>query len=178
MSWATLSELLDAIGLAPPAPTLTLLDVARGFADIAEVSGAGSRRAKLERLRELFGRATSEERAILQNILLGEMRIGVHDGLIQDAIARAAGADQERVRRAALFLSDLSEVARIALTEGVEGLERVGIRLFVPLLPMLAELSQDFAEVFEAHSGRTALEFTTARWWRWGGMAARFRFRS
>lgn len=96
---------------------------------------------------------------MLRKVLLGEMRIGLHEGLIQEALARAAGADPELVRRAALFLSDLSEVARIALTEGSAGLRQVGVRLFVPLLPMLAELSQDFAEVFETHGGRTALEF-------------------
>lgn len=158
VSWATLSALLDAIGPAPASSSLTLLDVAQSFAGVAEASGPGSRRAKAERLRDLFSRATAEEREALQRVLLGEMRIGLHEGLIQEAVAQAAGADSELVRRAALFLSDLSEVARIALAEGVSGLEQVGVRLFVPLLPMLAELSQDFAEVFEAHGGRTALE--------------------
>jgi DNA ligase-1 len=133
--------------------------VANAFAEIAEASGPGSKRAKTDRLRDLVDQATSEERRIIGNILVGEMRIGLHDGLVQEAIAEAAGVDLERVRRAGLFLSDLSEVARIALTEGAGGLERVRIRLFVPLLPMLAELSEDFAEVFEAHAGRTALEF-------------------
>ncbi|MBI4607611.1 MAG: ATP-dependent DNA ligase [Candidatus Rokubacteria bacterium] len=158
-SWATLSELLASLGPAPAASSLTLLDVARGFADVADASGPGSRRRKAGRLGELFNRASAEEREVLPKILLGEMRIGLHDGLIQEALARAAGADPELVRRAALFLSDLSEVGRIALSEGPQGLEGVGVRLFVPLLPMLAELSQDFAEVFEAHGGRTALEF-------------------
>lgn len=159
VSWATLSEVLETVGAAPAVPSLSLLDVARSFDEVAEAAGPGSRRAKVKRLTELFGRATSEERQILQKILLGEMRIGLHDGLIQEALARAAGADPEVVRRAALFLSDLSEVARIALTEGVAGLQRVGARLFVPVLPMLAELARDFDEVFEAHEGPTALEF-------------------
>ena len=39
------------------------------------------------------------------------------------------------------------------------GLQQVDIKLFVPLLPMLSELSQDFNEIFTAHGGRTALEF-------------------
>ncbi len=159
VSWATLSEVLGAVGSAPTVSSLTLLDVSRGFAGVAAAAGPGSRRTKVERLSQLFDRATTEEREILQRILLGEMRIGLHDGLIQEAVARAVEADPERVRRAALFLSDLSEVARIALTEGVTGLQQVGARLFVPLLPMLAELAGDFAEVFQAHGGRAALEF-------------------
>ncbi|MBI4561444.1 MAG: ATP-dependent DNA ligase, partial [Candidatus Rokubacteria bacterium] len=157
--WATLSELPEAVAPAAPAPSLTVLDVAHAFSAVAQASGPGSRKAKASRLRELFSRATTEERAILQKILLGEMRIGLHDGLIQEALARAADADPALVRRAAFFLSDLSEVARIALTEGATGLQEVGVRLFIPLLPMLAELSQDFAEVFQTHGGRTALEF-------------------
>lgn len=158
-SWATVSEILDAAGAAPAASSLALQDVARSFAGVAEASGPGSRRVKAERLRALFRQARDEERQVLARILLGEMRTGVHDGLVQDALARATGADPELVRRAALFLSDLSEVARIALADGAPGLERVGIRLFVPLLPMLAELSQEFSEVFETHGGRAALEF-------------------
>jgi DNA ligase-1 len=159
VSWATLSGVMESAMSAATSPSLMLLDVARAFADIAEASGRGSRRAKAERLVALLGRATNDERRMIQGILQGEMRIGLHDGLIQEAVARAAGADLDLVRRAALFLSDLSEVARIALTEGSPGLRRVGVRLFVPLLPMLAESSEDFQAVFEAHRGRTALEF-------------------
>jgi DNA ligase-1 len=159
VSWATLSELLQALGPAPTGSSLGLVDVARGFAEVAELSGQGSRRAKLRRLHGLFGLATAEEREVLKKVLLGEMRIGVHEGLIQEALARAASADPELVRRATLFRSDLAEVARIALEEGAAGLRQVGVRLFIPLLPMLAELSQDFGEVLAAHEGLTALEF-------------------
>ncbi len=159
VSWAMLSEIFDAAGATAAAPGLTLLDVARSFAAVAEASGRGSRKAKAERLGALFSRATEEERHIIRSILQGEMRIGLHDGLIQEAVARAAGTDLELVRRAALFLSDLSEVARIALTEGAPGLERIGVRLFVPLLPMLAEITEDFGDVFKVHGGRTSLEY-------------------
>jgi DNA ligase-1 len=159
VSWATLSDVFQRIESSPENSSLTIEHVDQCLAAIARASGPGSRRTKIDRLIELFSRATSEEREILKRILLGEMRIGLHDGLIQDAVARAVGADPKLIRRAALFLSDLSAVTRIALTEGVEGLRQVGIRLFVPLLPMLAELAPDFHEVFQAHQGRTALEF-------------------
>lgn len=158
VSWAALADVLDRVGPPPPASTMTLLELARSIERIAEAAGPGSRRAKADRLAELLGRATADEREILRRVLLGEMRIGLHEGLVQEALAQAAGADLELVRRAALFRSDLSEVARIALSEGTPGLEQVGVRLFVPLLPMLAELSRDLAEVLAAHAGRTALE--------------------
>jgi DNA ligase-1 len=141
-----------------PAP-LTLAEVAAGFARVAEAGGKGSRREKLARLSELVERSGPGERPILLRLLHNELRIGLHDGLIQEAIARACGADLKMVRRAALFLSDLSEVAAIALFGGAEALASVGIRLFVPLLPMLSALSSDFDEVLDAHGGETALEF-------------------
>ncbi|HEX9786826.1 MAG TPA: hypothetical protein VGB09_02320 [Candidatus Binatia bacterium] len=50
-------------------------------------------------------------------------------------------------------------MASIALTQGVSGLERIDIKLFIPLLPMLSELSQDWDEILEAHNGITALEY-------------------
>jgi DNA ligase 1 len=138
---------------------LTLKDVADSFGKIAAAGGKGSRREKLARLNELVERADSRERPILFRLLHNELRIGLHDGLIQEAIARAFGTDLKTVRRAALFLSDLAEVASIALTAGMTGLQQVDIKLFVPLLPMLSELSQDFNEIFTAHGGKTALEF-------------------
>jgi DNA ligase-1 len=103
--------------------------------------------------------ASARERPILFRLLHNELRIGVHDGLIQEAIARASGSELKGVRRAALFLSDLAEVALIALSDGAAGLERVEIKLFVPLLPMLSELSQDFDAILNVHHGKTALEY-------------------
>lgn len=142
----------------PDRSALTLLDVARAFATIADAAGSGSRDAKGRALRELLATATPDERALLGAILTGTLRMGVHDGLIQEALARAAGVRPEVVRRAALLVSDPSEVARLALAEGETGLRRVGVRLFVPLLPMLAETAEDFATVFAEHGGRTAFE--------------------
>ena len=141
------------------AAPLTLKDVAQSFASIAEASGKGSRREKYARLKELIERADPQERPILFRVLGNELRIGLHDGLIQEAIAHASGTDLKTVRRAALFLSDLAEVACIALTAGAAGLQRVDIKLFVPLLPMLSELSQEFEKISKAHLGKTALEY-------------------
>jgi DNA ligase-1 len=140
-------------------PPLKISDVANIFAQIAEASGKGSREQKYSRLRELIEMASAHERPILFRLLHNELRIGLHDGLIQEAIARASGSDLKTVRRAALFLSDLAEVAVIALTDGADGLQQVDIKLFVPLLPMLSELSEDFDEIIKTHSGETALEY-------------------
>ncbi|MGH7844906.1 MAG: ATP-dependent DNA ligase [Candidatus Binatia bacterium] len=157
LSWSALAKFPSVS--VQPSSRLTLLDVGAGFAAIAAAKGKGSRQAKIARLAQLFCKATEDEQSILRRILHGEMRIGLHDGLVEDAIAKASGADLATVRRCALFLSDLSEVARIALTQGSAGLKQVGISLFIPLLPMLSELGEQFSDILAAHRGKTTLEF-------------------
>jgi DNA ligase-1 len=161
---ATDPRALNVRGLppAPPepiGPPLTLADVASAFAEVAATTGAGARRARDERLATLAARASPEEREILGRIVTGEMRTGVSDGLVLEAIARAAEADLTSVRRAAMFLGELSRVATLARAGGPEALARARPQVFVPLLPMLAEIAPDFREVLRAHAGRTALEF-------------------
>lgn len=138
---------------------LALADVAEAFGAIAEAGGPGSRRRRDALLADLAGRASEVERDVLRRIIGGEMRTGVSDGLLLEAIAEAAGAEIPLVRRVALFLSDLSAVAALALDGGREALAGVTPRLFVPLLPMLAEIADDFEEVLAAHGGRTGLEY-------------------
>lgn len=138
---------------------LTILEAAEDFGRIAEAAGKGSRREKFARLSALIEKTDPSERHILFRILHNELRVGLHDGLILEAIAKGSGADLKTVRRAALFLSDLAEVAAIALGGGAAALENIDIKLFVPLLPMLSELSDDFGAIFKAHGGATALEY-------------------
>ncbi|HXL45463.1 MAG TPA: ATP-dependent DNA ligase, partial [Candidatus Binatia bacterium] len=139
--------------------SLTLGDVAAAFAEVAEAGGAGSRRTRDDLLRSLAARASADERETLQRIITGEMRTGVSDGLVLDAIARAFAAPLESTRRAALRLGDLSAVAVLAARGGAAALTSASVRPFVPLLPMLAQIAEDFEEVLEAHGGTSALEY-------------------
>jgi DNA ligase 1 len=143
---------------ASPEP-LAIGDVAEALAAVADATGAGSRRAREERLAALAGRASPDEREVIARIIGGEMRTGASDGIVLEAIAEAAGSDLSAVRRAALFLGDLSAVAALARRGGAAALAGVGPKLFVPLLPMLAEIATDFDEVLAAHGGRSALEY-------------------
>jgi DNA ligase-1 len=140
-------------------PSLSLADVDQAFGAVAAVTGAGSRQAREEQLRALARRATAAEQDVLWRIVTGEMRTGVSDGLVLEAIGLAAGTDLSTVRRAALFLGDLSTVATLARAGGGAALAGAAPRLFVPLLPMLAELATDFDQVLSAHAGRTCLEY-------------------
>src|SRR3989441_4692418 len=138
---------------------LTLLHVAEAFADVAAAAGSGVRRARDERLARLASRASDDEREFLARIVGGEMRTGVSEGLLLEAIAAAWGVDVATTRRAALFLGDLTAVAVLAATGGAAAVAGASPRPFVPLLPMLAEIADDFPSVLAAHGGRTALEY-------------------
>ena len=140
-------------------PPLSFADVAAAFAAIAETQGQGARQSKERLVGQLLARASQAEREILARVVSGEMRTGVSDGLVLEAIAQVAAAPVGAVRRAALRLGDLSTVAVLGVTGGAAGLAAATARPGVPLLPMLAEIAADVGEALAAHRGRSALEF-------------------
>jgi DNA ligase-1 len=152
--------LLERSRLQPPSPPpLTILEVFHTFEDIAETAGRGSRARKEALLRGLLVRATPVEAKYLVKVIYQEMRHGVSEGIMLDAVAKAAGVKTRLVRRANQLWGDLGEVALVALTEGEVGLKKATVRLFRPLKPMLAQTAKDLAEAFERYKGRVALEY-------------------
>jgi DNA ligase-1 len=145
-------------GSGADGPPLRLLEVAAAFTQVAEARGPGSRARKRAVLAGLLRRAGGDERDLLVRLLFGEMRLGLHEGLVPDAIAAAHGLDSALVRRALLFRSDPSRVAELAAREGAAGLHVVGVELMTPLAPMLADPAGGIAQALAAHGGRTALE--------------------
>jgi DNA ligase-1 len=143
----------------PDPPPPTILEVFRAFEEIAATEGKGSRAHKEALLRGLLARATPLEAKYLVKVISQEMRHGVNEGIMLDAIAQAAGIKPRMVRRANQFWGDLGEVALVALTQGEAGLKGASVRLFRPLKPMLAQTADDLAEAFERYQGRVALEY-------------------
>lgn len=137
----------------------TISEVSRALREMASASGEGSRRRRERILIGLLGRMGPMEREYFVRMLLGEMRIGAVEGVILEAIASAAGVNAKAVKRAYAFLGDLGEVAKRALGAGTGGLEGIGIALFRPLRPMLADMAADPGSALEEHGGRSALEF-------------------
>jgi DNA ligase-1 len=152
--------LLEQARRQPPSPPpLTILEVFHAFEDIAETAGKGSRTRKEALLRGLLIRATPVEAKYLVKVIYQEMRHGVSEGIMLDAVAKAAGVKTRLVRRANQLWGDLGEVALVALTEGEAGLKKATVRLFRPLKPMLAQTAGDLVEAFERYEGRLALEY-------------------
>ncbi len=137
----------------------TILEVFDTFDKIAMSSGAGSRHRKQVLLDALLSRLSDEDAEFLMRIIFGEMRIGAVEGVVLDAVAEATSIDVDLIRRAHMLLGDLTQVARLALTQGPEAIRKVGVTLFVPVKPMLAEMAQDLKQVFNEHGSVTSFEF-------------------
>jgi len=127
-------------GHAPDKAVLTLEDVERGFAALAEARGPA---AKLRLLLDLLGRAVPGEAKYLIKLATGDMRTGVKQSLVEEAIAEAWGGGAADVRRASMLLGSLPEVVRLA----AEGrLAEARMKLFHPLGFMLASPVQSVDE--------------------------------
>lgn len=128
---------------------LTLVDVDAVLESIARERGTGSAERRARALRALVERADSAGRRFLAELLMGEVRQGALDGLVQEAIAQAAGLTGASVRQAAMFAPNLGVVARAALEQGALGLAPFSLRLLSPVAPMLANAAEDVGEALE-----------------------------
>ena len=146
-------------GSSAELPTLELKEVDATFERIASVPpGKGSTAERQRLLGELFARATTAEQDFLFRLVVGELRQGAVEGLMLEAVARAAKVPPEQVRRARMMAGDLPSVARIALTGGDSALASFATQLFRPMHPMLAG-SADAAELAMDELGEALLEY-------------------
>ncbi len=139
-------------------PTLELMEVDEALSALTTVSGAGSEARRRELLGQLFARATGEEQHFLKRLLVGELRQGALEGIMLDALAKAAGLPADRVRRAAMLAGGVAAIGRAVLSEGEKGLARYDLQLFCPVQPMLAGTADDVDLAME-ELGEAALEF-------------------
>lgn len=155
VGWRGLAS-LDAVH--SEAPTLTIGDVDAALDALAQASGAGSVSARGGTLRSLAERATGPEWDFIRRVLLGELRTGALEGVLLDAVARAADRPAEAVRRAAMLSGDLGETALLALTGTADELEAVGLVVGRGVMPMLASTAATAAEAIAA-AGEASVEY-------------------
>ena len=155
VGWAALRD------QASPAemPTLELLEVDDAITRLKGISGKGSQAARREELATLFTRATESEQRLLVGLFLGELRQGALEGVMAEAVAKAAGVPLAAVRRAAMFTGDLASIAEIAMREGPSGLDRFRLEPLRPVTPMLAQTAEDVAGALARLGGRASVEW-------------------
>ena len=135
---------------------LEIVDVYNKLISIAARSGATSQKEKIRMVKLLIGDARPLEGRYLARIMLEELRIGVGEGSVREAIAKAFSVDPALVEHAMQAINDLGEVARLARI-GPEALRDVRITLFHPVRMMLAQQGS-IAGMVQEH-GEVAAEF-------------------
>lgn len=141
---------------APAAPQLSLGDLEELLAQLAAARGPAPR---LRLVSQALARSSSLVCKYLLKLLSGDMRIGVKQSLVEEAIAVAYQRDLAGVRRASMLLGSLSEVVRLA-TE--DNLGNAAMRLFHPLGFMLASPVDSVEEAIARFAQEIAAESSTA----------------
>jgi DNA ligase 1 len=139
-------------GAAVPTRALPELSVLEAEACFRRIAGARGPAAKSVLVRELLGRAAALESKYLVKIMTGDLRIGLKESLVEEAIARAYGATLAEVQRANMLVGDIGETVRLA-SRGALGEARM--RMFHPLGFMLAspvESAEEGLSYFEQAS--------------------------
>ena len=126
---------------------LGVLEVQAAFRQIAGTRGSS---AKSALLRDLLARATPWEAKYIVKIMTGDLRIGLKESLVEEAIAKAYGGTLKEVQRANMLLGDIGETLRLAATGR---LAHAKMQLFHPLGFMLASPVESAEEGLSYFSG-------------------------
>ena len=140
---------------------LTITEVRRAFEAIAQAQGSGSRTKKERLITALMSQATPVEAKYLVKIFTGEMRTGLHEGLMEQAVAIAFDVPLQTVQHAAMVLGDIGEVAATLKTQGSKALEKAGFTVFRPVKLMLAQTAQSVDEALESKVANPLLNTST-----------------
>ena len=123
VSWRGLQNLPEPAS----EPSLTVEQVDAAATAIAAIAGSGSGTSRSAAVRDLFAAATADEQAWLRGLITGETRQGAGDGVMLQAVAKAADVPDAAVRRAVMLAGFTGPVARAALEGGAEALAAVAL---------------------------------------------------
>lgn len=128
---------------------ITVKDLRKTFDEMSSLEGKNSQKKKVQLLFKLYSSATPVEARFITRLLLGEMRLGVGEGIIRDSIAKAFGIGKDKVERAYMITNDFGKVAVVARDEGEDGIDKLKIELHVPVRMMLAQLAEGIEKAVE-----------------------------
>ena len=155
IGWATVGAARPAEGASRS--QLTLADVDDAFTELKAVKGKQSGAERKRILSDVMTRATADEQQFLFALAIGEVRQGALEGVMAEAVAKAAGLPSDRVRRAAMLAGDLGAVAAAVLTDGEAGLTQWSLQLFRPIQPMLADSAPNVTDALHEFGDGTAV---------------------
>ena len=141
---------------------LTVEKVYETLDKMARVSGSGAVDLKLSFLAGLLAAASPKEAKYVMRTATGNLRLGIADMTVLDALAIAYGGGKEareHIERAYDICSDLGRVASTVAEEGLEGVKKFRVSINEPIRPMLAERLSSPEEILEKLGGKCVAEY-------------------
>ena len=142
--------------------TLKVLQVYETLDKMAKKTGSGAVDSKMALLAGLLSDASPKEAKYIMRTVTGNLRLGIADMTVLDALAIAYGGGKEArelIERAYNISSDLGRVASIVAEKGLEGINKFQVSVFEPIRPMLAERLSSPEEILEKLSGKCVAEY-------------------
>jgi DNA ligase-1 len=141
---------------------LTVQRVYETLDKMAKASGSGAVDTKMSLLAGLLADATPKEAKYIMRTVTGNLRLGIADMTVLDALAIAYGGgkeSREHIERAYNISSDLGRVAKVVAEKGLEGIKKFQVIVFEPIRPMLAERLSSPEEILDKLSGKCIAEY-------------------
>lgn len=141
---------------------LTVQRVYETLDKLAKTSGSGAVDTKMVLFSGLLIDASPKEAKWLIRTVTGNLRLGIADMTVLDALAIAYGGGKEtreKIERAYNISSDLGRVANVVAEKGIEGIEKFQVSVGEPIRPMLAERLGVPEEILEKFSGKCLAEY-------------------
>ena len=141
---------------------LTVQRVYETLDKMARASGSGAIDFKISLLAGLLAAATPKEAKYIMRTVTGNLRLGIADMTVLDALAMAYGGGKETrefIERAYNISSDLGRVAKTVAEKGLEGIKKFHVSIGEPIRPMLAERLSTPEEILEKLGGKCVAEY-------------------
>ena len=140
----TIAEAFEVAGRRSHVAGISLVEVGEYFDRLAATSGSN---AKTQVLADLFRKVDAQGARFIVKILTSELRIGLVEGLVESAIAKAFGRALAAVRRANMFTGDIGAAALLAKSDALDSAK---MTLFRPFAFMLAQPEEAADDIFAA----------------------------
>jgi DNA ligase-1 len=141
---------------------LTVERVYETLDKMAKSSGSGAVDTKMALLSGLLSDASPKEGKYILRTVTGNLRLGIADMTVLDALAIAYGGGKEArelVERAYNISSDLGKVAKTLAEKGLKGIKTFAVSIGEPIRPMLAERLGSPEEILEKLGGKCIAEY-------------------
>jgi DNA ligase-1 len=129
---------------------------------MAKTAGSGALGSKIALLAGLLSDASPKEAKYIMRTVTGNLRLGIADMTVLDALAIAYGGGKEareHIERAYNISSDLGRVANVVAERGLEGVKKFKVNVFEPIRPMSAERLASPEDILEKLGGECVAEY-------------------